>query len=481
MLVGALTALIFAPVGWFLLAPILIMPVLWSCLRDKPRAAFKNGFFYGVGLFLAGTYWLYISIHVFGQVPLALAILLMVALVLLMAVYYAIAAALTAYLVGANPWRMLLLAPAVWVLLEWVRGWLFTGFPWLTMGYSQIDSVLAGWAPVAGVYGVSAVLLVSAVALLLLLNPALTQRGPVAALFVLPWLAGWGLGQVQWTTPSGEPVVTSIIQGGISQDRKWLPEQFRPTLDLYRETTERQRKSELIVWPEVAIPSLVDRVEPYLSMVELGLVRRGASLVMGILERDHNGEHVYNSALLLGNGEIQVYRKRHLVPFGEYFPVPETVRKWMRLMSIPVSDLSPGDENQPLLKTANGHELAVAICYEDAYGAEQLYALPDADLLINISNDAWFGDSVAPHQHLEIARMRALEAGRYVIRATNTGVSAFIGPAGELLERAPQFELAVMQREVVPHSGLTPYASTGNWPVIVLALAVVIGGFVRRK
>ena len=480
-LFGALTALVFAPVGWFLLAPILVLPVLRSCLQDGPRVAAKNAFFYGAGLFLAGTYWLYISIHIFGQVPLALAILLMVALVLLMAVYYAMAAALTSFLAGASAWRLLLVAPAVWVLLEWVRGWLFTGFPWLTLGYSQIDSVLSGWAPLAGVYGVSAVLMVSAVALLLLISQAPARPWPVVAFLVFPWLAGWGLGQVQWTSPSGEPVMTSIIQGGISQDRKWLPEQFRPTLDLYRETTDRQRRSELIVWPEVAIPSLVDRVEPYLSMVELGLVRRGASLVMGILERDHNGEHVYNSALLLGNGDIQVYRKRHLVPFGEYFPVPDTVREWMRLMSIPVSDLSAGEENQPLLKTANGLELAVAICYEDAYGAEQLYALPDADLLINISNDAWFGDSVAPHQHLEIARMRALEAGRYVIRATNTGVSAFIGPTGGILERAPQFELAVMQREVVPHSGLTPYARTGNWPVIVLAVVIVIGSFVRRK
>jgi apolipoprotein N-acyltransferase len=480
-LLGALTALVFAPAGWFMLAPILVLPLLGSCLRDAPRVAAKNGFFYGAGLFLAGTYWLYISIHVFGQAPLALAILLMVALVLLMAVYYAIAAALTAFLAGASAWRLLLVAPAVWVLLEWVRGWLFTGFPWLTLGYSQVDSVLSGWAPLAGVYGVSAVLMISAVALLLLMLPSSTRRWPVLVLLVLPWLAGWGLGKVQWTSPSGEPVVTSIIQGGIGQDRKWLPEQFRPTLDLYRETTDRQRSSELIVWPEVAIPSLVDRVEPYLSMVELGLVRRGASLVMGILERDHNGEHVYNSALLLGNGDIQVYRKRHLVPFGEYFPVPETVREWMRLMSIPVSDLSPGEENQPLLRTVNGLELAVAICYEDAYGAEQLYALPDADLLINISNDAWFGDSVAPHQHLEIARMRAVEAGRYVIRATNTGVSAFIGPSGQILESAPQFELAVMQREVVPHSGLTPYARTGNWPVIALAAVVIIGGFVRRK
>lgn len=481
MLYGVLSALVFAPFGWYLLAPVIVLPLLWSCLKDSPRRAAANGFFYGAGLFLAGTYWLYISIHVFGQTPLVLAIVLMLALVLLMAVYYALAAALIAFICAGNAWRLLLVAPAVWVLVEWLRGWLFTGFPWLTLGYSQIDSVLSGWAPVLGVYGVSALLMVSATALLLLISPQIERRIAVVFIAILPWLAGWGLCQVAWTTPSGDPVMTSIVQGGISQDRKWLPEQFRPTLDLYRETTERQRQSELVVWPEVAIPSLVDRVEPYLSMVELGLVRRGASLVMGILERDHNGEHVYNSALLLGNGDIQVYRKRHLVPFGEYFPVPDTVREWLRLMSIPVSDLSPGEESQPLLQTIGGLQLAVAICYEDAYGAEQLYALPDADLLINISNDAWFGDSIAPHQHLEIARMRALEAGRYVVRATNTGVSAFIGPDGAILDRAPQFELAVMQHAVVPHSGATPYARAGNWAVLALALALLIGGILHRK
>ena len=480
-LCGALTALVFAPAGLYLLAPLLLLPILWSCLCDRSRVAAKNGFFYGVGLFLAGTYWLYISIHVFGQAPLILAIALMIALVLLMALYYSLAAGLMAYVAAGSAWRLLLAAPAVWVLLEWLRGWLFTGFPWLTMGYSQIDSVLSGWAPLLGVYGVSAALLLSTAAIPLLLRAPRASRLPPITLVLLPWLAGWGLGYIQWTAPSGEPVMTSIIQGGISQDRKWLPEQFRPTLDLYRETTERQRQSDLVVWPEVAIPALADRVEPYLSMVELGVARRGAALVLGILERDHSGEHVYNSALLLGSGDIQVYRKRHLVPFGEYFPVPETVREWMRLMSLPLSDLSPGDENQPLLETLDGLKLAVAICYEDAYGAEQLHALPDADLLINISNDAWFGDSIAPHQHLEIARMRALEVGRYVVRATNTGVSAFIGPAGEILDRAPQFEMAVMQRAIVPHSGSTPYVRAGNWPILLLAALLLGGSFLRRK
>jgi apolipoprotein N-acyltransferase len=169
----------------------------------------------------------------------------------------------------------------------------------------------------------------------------------------------------------------------------------------------------------------------------------------------------------------QVYRKRHLVPFGEYFPVPDWVRERMRLMNLPYTNMTPGEPRQPLLETASGDRLAVAICYEDAYGTEQLYALPDATILVNVSNDAWFGDSIAPHQHLEIARVRAIEAARFVVRATNNGISAFIGPRGELLQTAPQFEYATLTMNVVPMKGATPYSVVGNWPVISLALLIV--------
>jgi apolipoprotein N-acyltransferase len=198
--------------------------------------------------------------------------------------------------------------------------------------------------------------------------------------------------------------------------------------------------------------------------------------LFGILERDIETQRIYNSVVMIDGTDRnsrQIYRKRHLVPFGEYFPVPGFVREWMRLMSLPHSDLSAGDAEQPLLRMADGNQLAVAICYEDAYGAEQLSALSAATLLINVSNDAWFGESIAPHQHLEIARMRALEAGRYVVRATNNGVSAFIGPYGDLLQTGEQFRHISMSHDIMPRKGLTPYAVVGNWPVIVLALLIV--------
>jgi apolipoprotein N-acyltransferase len=278
-------------------------------------------------------------------------------------------------------------------------------------------------------------------------------------------------------------VKSTIVQAGISQAEKWLPERLRPTLEFYRAAALEAADSKLVVWPEVAVPSLDDRVEPYIQALQADTQGTGRSILFGILERDESrGEtNIYNSVMLVAGDRRQSYRKRHLVPFGEYFPVPPRVREWMRMMSLPHSDLAAGDDVQPLLEAANGEKLAVAICYEDAYGAEQLYALPDASILINVSNDAWFGDSIAPHQHLEIARMRSLEAGRAAIRATNTGISAFISHTGKVLETGAQFEAVIMTMDVLPRQGSTPYARAGNLPVLGFCLLILTGIRVRSR
>lgn len=477
---GALLTLTFAPFSLHILAPLLVLPLLGVALLAAPRRAAQLGFAWGVGLFLSGTYWIYVSVHVFGQAPLWIAILLMLGLVLIMSGYCALIGWSLAWLAGGNPVRLAVTGPAAWVLVEWLRGWVLTGFPWLALGYAQVDTPLAGWAPVFGVYGVSWMLLVSTCGLLLVLMRE--RPGVGLALLLSPWAGGFALQFVPWTEPDGEPFRVTIVQGGVSQDRKWLPEQFGTTLEIYRNALLDAESSPVVVWPEVAIPALVDQVDGYLELLQTDLLPHGRTLALGILERDIETRAIYNSLLMLDGSTRQVYRKRHLVPFGEYFPVPDFVREWMRLMSLPNNDMTPGDDEQPLLVAANGTRMAVAICYEDAYAAEQLYALPDAAVLINVSNDAWFGDSIAPHQHLQIARMRALEAGRWVIRATNNGISAFIGPTGEVGETAPQFRFATLARTVEPRRGLTPYARTGNAPLLlVLASLAVAGRRVRRR
>lgn len=481
--IGCATTLVFAPAEWAILAPLLTLPLLFIALTASPKEAAAHYFWFGFGLFLTGTYWIYISVHVFGNAALWIAVLLMVGLSLIMATLLWIAGWLTSRLSHGEPWRLLFIGPAAWVFIEWLRGWILTGFPWLAHGYGQIDSPLAGWAPVLGVYGVSLMLLFSTAAILVVIMTTGKERLLAASLVVIPWVAGGILSAVEWTEPYGDPIRTTIIQGGVSQDQKWLREQRQATLDFYRSSTLRVAESELVVWPEVAIPALNYQVEDYLNSIDSDAKRNRQTVLVGILEQ--NGERgveprIYNSVFLLGSKERQVYRKRHLVPFGEYFPVPDSVREWMRMQNLPVSDLTPGRDDQSLLISANGVQIAVAICYEDAYGAEQLYAFPGADVLVNVSNDAWFGDSIAPHQHLQIARMRALEVGRYAVRATNTGISAFIGPFGELLETGKQFEADIMTADIRARKGTTVYARYGNWPVSGFCI-VLLGVFWIRS
>ncbi|MGB5258342.1 MAG: apolipoprotein N-acyltransferase [Woeseiaceae bacterium] len=485
-ILGSCMSLSFAPFGLSLLAPLLLLPLLFVCMNVSPRDAAAHAFWFGLGMFLTGTYWIYISVHVFGNAALWIALLLMVGLALIMALLVGIAGWLISRLSKGETWLMLLVAPASWVAIEWTRGWIFTGFPWLALGYSQIDSLFAGWAPVLGVYGVSFMLLVSTTAVIVTIMSAGMQRILGVAAILLPWLVGGLLLIPDWTEPSGKPIRASIVQAGVSQDKKWDRDQLEPIMEFYRRSTLSVADSEIVVWPEVAIPALNDQVKNYINLIQNDLRGSRRSVVFGILERsferDANGK-VYNSVLLLSGRQpqVQAYRKRHLVPFGEYFPVPDSVRQWMKMQNLPHSDLSPGEAVQPLLEAANGAKLAVAICYEDAYGEEQLYAFPEASLIINVSNDAWFGDSIAPHQHLEIARMRALEVGRNAIRSTNTGVSAFIGFDGKLLEVGKQFEPELMTADIEPRRGMTPYAGFGNVPIISICLIIVVGFWARHR
>ncbi len=480
---GSAMSLGFAPFGWSMLLLLLLLPLFMLCLEVPPRTAAGHAFWFGFGMFLAGTYWIYISVHVYGQAALWIAIFLMVSLAAIMAALISAAGWLISRLSGREPAALLFVAPAAWVLIEWVRGWILTGFPWLALGYGHIDTPLAGWAPVAGVYGISFMLALTAAALIVASRSARRLRIASVAAGVAPWILGGLLLPLDWTEPAGEPMTATILQAGVSQDRKWERDQLLPIMRYYYASSASVPESDLVVWPEVAIPALDDYVEEFLSAVNEHARRTGQNIVLGILERDSSlpEARVFNSVLLFNGGERQAYRKRHLVPFGEYFPVPDSVREWMRMQNLPHSDLAPGDDVQPLLTATNGVQMAVAICYEDAYGAEQLYAFPDAGLIINVSNDAWFGDSIAPHQHLQIARMRALEVERYAIRSTNTGISAFIDASGKLLQSGRQFEAEKMTATVQPRTGSTPYAATGNVVVIGVCVALLALAALRRK
>ncbi|MFN2308814.1 MAG: apolipoprotein N-acyltransferase [Gammaproteobacteria bacterium] len=484
---GAAMPFGFAPFGWFPL-PVITLAALFLLLQNRaPASAGRIGLAFGLGMYGVGLSWIHISIHYYGGSPLPVAMGAAALLAVLMGLYPALLAYAVARLGVPGAVSLLLVLPAGWVLSEWLRGGLFTGLPWLNIGFTQIDGPLAGFAPLLGIYGMAWLVALSAGALAW----TLVGRGPARGLGPLLlagfWLAGAGLASIDWTRPAGAPLRVSLIQGNIPQDLKWAPEQQRATLEKYLDLTRPEwyaqgtHKSDLVVWPETAIPAFHHEVEAeFLAPLSHEARRAGSDLLTGIPVLDRERWLYYNAVIALGQEE-GAYYKHHLVPFGEYLPLRKLLGSLLQVMPLPVADFSAGSLDQPLLQAA-GYPVGVSICYEIVFGDQIITQLPQAAYLVNVSNDAWFGDSLAPHQHLEMARMRALETGRYLLRATNTGISAIIGPDGGVRVRSAQFETAVVRGEIEPRTGATPYVRWGDWPVIIAALCVfVAAGWWRGK
>lgn len=471
-LLGALTAAGFAPLYLF---PLPVATLAWLFARwsaaSAARDAGRLGFAFGLGFFLAGVSWVYVSLHDFGAMPLPLAALATLLFCAVLALFPALVGYLSRRLPAAPLLRTALLAPALWALSEWVRGWLFTGFPWLAVGYSQAPaSPLAGFAPVAGVYGVSLAAALSAG----LLATALARRDDRRVLatsfgiLALLWGTGYGLKRIPWTAPVGPPVAVSLLQGNVAQEMKWRPEQVQATLETYLKLVEAS-KGRLVVLPETAIPLFFDQIPPdYLGRLAQKAKANGGDLLLGAPLAE--GDHYYNAAVSLGSSPSQVYRKFHLVPFGEF--VPPGFGWIVRILHIPLSDFARGTTRPQPLGLA-GQKVAVNICYEDAFGEEIIRQLPDATLLVNVSNVAWFGDSVAPPQHLQISQMRAIETGRFMLRATNTGMTAAVDPQGAVVAMAAPFTTTAVEATVQGYGGATPYVRLGNGPAVLLAMALV--------
>lgn len=477
---GALLVLGFAPFSFFPLAVLALLGFFHSLTGATPRAGFWRGWLFGLGLLGFGVFWIRISLNEFGNMDAWVAHLLTALFIGAMALYYGLAGWLIRRLDGGPVWvGPLLLLPGVYVLLEWLRGWLFTGFPWLNLGYTQIEGPLAGYAPVAGVYGVSLLVALSGGLLWGLIR--WPGRARLATGFVLAaiWLGGVGLQQVAWTEPSGPAFRASVVQANIPQAVKWAPEAGVMIAQAYLELTLDHLDSDLIVWPETALPDFLHQVrDPLLTPLAERARAEGTEIVLGIPVMEETGRY-YNGLLSIGSRE-DLYAKRHLVPFGEFMPFKSWLGPLVQLFEVPMSDFSRGDKTRPLL--AVGQYLAGAsICYEDAFPSEVVQALPEAQFLINVSNDAWFGDSLAPHQHLEIARMRALETGRFLLRATNTGISAIVDERGRTMASVPSFVRGGATAEVQPRVGATPFVRFHNWLAIGLALTMIVLGLLVRR
>lgn len=474
---GAVSVLAFAPFGLWFLMPVTLAGLFLLIEGATPRRAALIGWLFGVGEFAAGTYWIHTSLHTFGKLPLWLAITLMAGLVMVMGLFMALFTwAAARWSPPRDAWvrRYLLFVPALWVLVELFRGWFLTGFPWLSVGYSQIDTPLAGYAPLLGMFGVGLAVAFTAGVVILACNAPARTAVAAGVAGGLVWALGWGAGFIGWSEPAGEPLEVAIVQGNVAQDRKWLPEERLPTMNMYLEMTDPLWGRDVVVWPEAAIPVLYgDVADQYLPLLEAEAVAHDTTLFMGLLRHERDTDRYYNGVLAMGEGQHRFYDKRHLVPFGEYFPVPGFVREWLRMQNLPFTDFAAGAARQELLR-ANAHPVGVSICYEDVFGRVINNDVPPAAFFINVSNDAWFGDSIAPHQHLEIARMRSLEFSRFTVRSTNNGISAFIAPDGRVVDILPQFERGVLEGAVEPRKGATPYAVAGNGPILAICLLLVL-------
>ncbi len=482
LLAGAACVLGFAPFGLY---PILVLAlaalfILWRN-TESPTSAAKIGFTFGLGLFCVGIGWLYIAMHDYGDMPSLLALIA----TFLFAAFWALLPALAGYLQArfkvSNGLRLLLVMPAVWVFTEWLRGLLFTGLPWLTFGYAHSDSPLAGYAPVLGVYGVSLIVAVNAGLLAWLFEARWSKQGQVAlALLVSLWGGGALLRAVPWTQPQGDPFSVALVQGNIAQDLKFNEDALIGTLGNYRRLV-LQSDARLIVLPETALPLQRHELpENLVAQLRDHAKQNGGDVLIGSFVRDEN-KHFYNSVFSLGSAEEQLYRKQHLVPFGEFIPL-RPVLGWFinEVLSIPMGDLTRGGTQQAPLNVA-GQQVAVNICYEDVFGEEIIRALPQATLLVNVTNDAWYGHSYAAEQHNQIAQLRALETGRMMLRATNTGVTSIIGADGKVLQKIPQHQEGVLQGMAQGYAGITPYARWGNAAVLLLLIAMLAYAWLQRK
>ncbi len=486
--IGALTPLSFAP---FEIWPVAIFsPAFLLLLLNKQSA--KQGaiisYFWSIGLLAVGISWVHISMDSFGGMPKIASLFLMAILVSYLSIYSGIfGGLLNRFFPSSNLTRFLLAAPALWIITDWLRGWMLTGFPWLWLGYSQIDSPLAGFAPIGGVELITLMVMICAGSLAYLwLNKLWTMVVIPAVIFV----AGYGLNTIQWVIPQPERTAkVALVQGNIDQSIKWVPTQRWPTIMKYTDLTRENWDADIIVWPEAAVPAFEFEIPSYLRNLDAAAKMNNSAILLGILNQNKD-KQFFNSILTVGGNDqgdyhydtSQRYHKHHLLPFGEFVPFEDILRPIAPFFNLPMSSFTRGDFIQPNIKV-NGFSFVPALCYEIIFNEQVRQNItPDTDFILTLSNDAWFGGSNGPLQHMEIARMRALESGKPLIRSTNNGVTAVTDYKGKVIKQLPQFETAVLKAEMIPTLGNTPYRGLGSWPLYIwLVISLVTGFVIQRK
>jgi len=476
ILLGIILTFAFAPYEIFplaILAPAGLL-ALWLKVAPSRGHAFRLGFLFGLGFFGSGVYWVFTSIHVFGGVPTALALIITIGMISFLALIPAsVGYFLNRYFPAQTTAKLVFAFPAIWIMSEWVRSWIFTGFPWLLLGYSQTNSPLKGYAPILSVYGVSLALTMSSA---LIVNAVYKyKRQAFKALYLnlltlaIIWILGGLFSLIPWTIPQDKPITVSLVQGNIPQSIKWSPEHLQLSLDRYTELTQPLwGKSNIIIWPEASVPLPLQNAEDFINALDDKANESGSALILGIPIRTQDGKSYYNSVITLG-ADKGVYSKRHLVPFGEYTPLESLLSNALQFMNIPMSEMQAGDYRQAPLVIGKTKILA-SVCYEIAFPDITRSWDKSIGMLLVVTNDAWFGESNAEPQHLQMAAMRALEFGKPVLFVSNDGITAIINPKGQIEASIPQREATVLNGKVQPMYGITPWLFNGMDPVLFIAL-----------
>lgn len=480
LLLGATSVLAFAPYGYWFLLPLTLAGFFYVLYNaTSTRSSFAAGYLFGLGLFGAGVYWIYFSLHLFGGAISVLAGLGTLLFVMFLALFPALFSWI-AYRLKQPPllW-FVFVVPALWVLFEWIRSWIFTGFPWLSAGYSTLHSPLAGYAPVGGVFLNSTMVVLSSG---LIAWAACRRSIPSIVVAVIGIIAIGGTGvflkKIEWTQPLDRSVSVTMVQGNIAQELKFQPNLIEDSIELY--TSLSETGAELIVWPETAIPTLYSDLTAWEVAYAEHMASNGSTVISGGFTSNEDFTEFFNAIKVLDGNEEQIYLKRHLVPFGEFTPFRSLLSFLSNLITIPMSDLTRGTGPlQPI--EVNGVHYGMSICYEDAFGGEMRGQFPKANALINVSNDAWFGDSTAPHQHQEIAAMRSLEFARPMLRVTNTGITSLIDYHGKIVTQGAQFEPVAINIDMTPRTGVTPYVNVGDWLAVGIAVLLLLLGIVAGR
>ena len=482
---GALLPLAFSPVDFYLIAVISPAVLFYSFLFASPRRAALLAWWFGLGYFGVGVSWVYVAVYVFGLSSQLVSIIFTFLFITLISAFLVLQGYLSVLFIQKfnihhRAIILLIVFPLFWALQEWFRGWFLTGFPWLSLGYSQTGSALSGYAPIFGVFGVSwIVTLCSSLLLMIFTHQTAKKKIIVLFGFLIVWFSGYIFSQVEWTEKTGKPLKVSLVQGNVEQKTKWDPDHFESRKQRYLSLTQKHWDSNLVIWPENSLTIFYHQLKySFLDDLTKEAKKNNTDIILGLPVLDREKDEYFSSLMVVdglekSNTKPQFYHKNHLVPFGEYVPLASMLRGLIAFFDVPMSAFTPGQYDQHLL-TAADQKIAPTICYEDAFGEDVIRFLPEATLVLNASNNAWYGDSFAPHQHVQISQMRALETGRDLMRVTTNGVSALVDYKGKVTARSPQFKAYVVTGFVQPRTGATPYVRWGNGLILLIIFVGLI-------